>query len=170
MNVKFLARCGLFSALMCICAWISIPMGNLTFTLQSFALFLALFALGGRGATVSAAVYLLLGIVGLPVFSGFRGGFGTLLGVTGGYLWGFLIGSLVYWGITQIFGVKANIYAAIAAMLCVYLCGTVWFTVYAPGGFFPILAQSVLPYILPDAAKFLLAFSLSGKLKRLLPA
>ncbi len=170
MQVRFLARCALFSALMCICAWISIPFGNMTFTLQSFALILTLAVLGGKGATVSVLVYLLLGAVGLPVFSGFRGGFGSLLGVSGGYLWGFLIGCLVFWGITEIFGEKSKIYAAIAAMVSVYICGTVWFMVYAPGGLLPILAQSVLPYILPDAVKFLLAFSLSGKLRKLLPA
>lgn len=170
MHVRFLARCALFSALMCICAWISIPFGNMTFTLQSFALILALTVLGGRGATVAVAVYLLLGAVGLPVFSGFRGGFGSLLGVSGGYLWGFLIACLVFWGITAIFGEKAKIYAAIAALVSVYICGAIWFTVYAPGGLLPILAQSVLPYILPDAVKFLLAFSLSGKLQKLLPA
>lgn len=170
MRPTSLARCAFFSALMCICAWISIPMGNLSFTLQSFALMLALTVLGGKGGTVSVAVYLILGMVGLPVFSGFRGGFGTLLGVTGGYLWGFLICSLVFWGITAIFGKKAKIYAGIAGMLCVYICGTVWFCVYASGGILPILAQSVLPYLLPDAVKFLLAFSLSGKLEKLLPA
>lgn len=170
MRPNFLARCALFSALMGICAWISIPFGNMAFTLQSFAFILALFVLGGRGATVSVAVYLLLGIAGLPVFSGFRGGFGMLLGVTGGYLWGFLIASLIFWGISEIFGESAKIYAAISAMLSVYVCGTIWFAVYAPGGLIPILAQSVLPYILPDAAKFLLALSLAGKLKKLLPA
>lgn len=169
MQARYLARCALFSALMCICAWISIPFGNLSFTLQSFALILVLIVLGGRGGTVAVAVYLILGMVGLPVFSGFRGGFGTLLGVTGGYLWGFLLSCLVFWGITYIFGEKSNIYAAIAAMASVYICGTLWFTVYASGGFFPILAQSVLPYLLPDAAKLFLAFSLSGKLKKLLP-
>ena len=170
MNVKFLARCALFSALMCICAWISIPIGNMTFTLQSFALFLAFFVLGGKGATVSVAVYLLLGAVGLPVFSGFRGGFGTLLGVTGGYLWGFLISCLAFWIITTLLGEKSKFYAVIFALLCVYICGTIWFMVYAPGGFLPILAQSVLPYILPDAAKLLLAFSISGKLQKRLYA
>ena len=170
MRAIFLARCALFSALLCICAWISIPLGNLSFTMQSFALLLALFVLGGKGATVSVAVYLLLGAVGLPVFSGFRGGFGTLLGVTGGYLWGFLLASLIFWGITAVFDEKSKICAGIAAIISVYICGTVWFMVFAPGALFPILAQSVLPYILPDAIKFLLAFALSGKLRRLLPA
>ncbi|MBQ6997971.1 MAG: biotin transporter BioY [Oscillospiraceae bacterium] len=170
MKPTFLARCALFSALLCVCAWISIPIGNMTFTLQSFALILALFLLGGRGATVSVAVYLLLGAVGLPVFSGFRGGLGALLNVNGGYLWGFLISCFVFLGITSIFGEKSNIYAAVASMVIVYICGTVWFTMYAPGALIPILAQSVLPYLLPDAVKFLLAYFLSGRLKRLLPA
>ena len=170
MRAMFLARCALFSALMCLCAWISIPFGNLSFTMQSFALILALFVLGGKGATVSVAVYLLLGAVGLPVFSGFRGGLGTLLGVTGGYLWGFLLASLVFWGFATIFGEKTNIFSGIAAMVSVYICGTIWFSIYAPGAFFAIIAQSVLPYLLPDALKFFLAFTLSGKLKKMLPA
>lgn len=170
MRPFFLARCALFSALMCLCAWISIPFGNLSFTMQSFALILALFVLGGKGATVSVAVYLLLGAVGLPVFSGFRGGLGTLLGVTGGYLWGFLLASLVFWGFTTLFGEKTNIFSGIAAMVSVYICGTIWFSIYAPGAFFAIIAQSVLPYLLPDAVKFLLAFSLSAKLKKVLSA
>ena len=170
MRPIFLARCAFFSALMCICGWICIPFGNLSFTMQSFALILTLTVLGGKGGAVSLSVYLLLGAVGLPVFSGFRGGLGTLLGVTGGFLWGFLLSCLAFWWITAIFGEKSKFIAGIAAMVVVYICGTVWFMVYAPGGLLPILAQSVLPYIIPDAVKFLLAFSLSGKLKKLLPA
>lgn len=170
MKPNFLARCALFSALICICSWISIPMGNMTFTLQSFALLLACFVLGGRGAVVSVAVYLLLGIAGLPVFSGFRGGFSALLNVTGGYLWGFLLASLIFWGITAVFGEKAKIYAALSAIISIYICGTLWFSVYVTGGILLILLQSVLPYLLPDVLKLLLALYLSKKLKRLLPA
>ena len=169
MKPKFLARCALFSALICICSWISIPIGNMTFTLQSFALILAFFVLGGRGATVAVAVYLLLGITGLPVFSGIRGGFGAMLNVTGGYLWGFLFASMIYWGITEFFGDKSKIYAAITALISIYICGTIWFSLYVSGGILLILSQSVLPYILPDALKLLLAYTLSGKLKKLLP-
>lgn len=165
MKPVFLARCALFSALMCICAWISIPTGSLSFTLQTFALFLALLTLGGKGGTVSVAVYLALGAVGLPVFSGFRGGIGALLGVTGGYLWGFLVGCLAFWLIRSICGVRFQIIAVITAILSVYICGTVWFMVYVPGGLFLILAQSVLPYLIPDAVKILLAFWIAKRLK-----
>lgn len=168
MKPQFLARCALFSALMCICAWISIPLGNISFTLQTFSLFLALLTLGGKGASLSVFVYLALGAVGLPVFSGFRGGFGALLGVTGGYLWGFLAGCLVFWLITSILGEKFRVLAVIASMVTVYLCGTIWFLVYAPGGIWAILAQSVLPYLLPDTVKILLAFWVVKKLPNLL--
>ena len=167
MKPQFLARCALFSALMCICAWISIPLGNISFTLQTFSLFLAFLTLGGKGASLSVLVYLALGAVGLPVFSGFRGGFGALLGVTGGYLWGFLAGCLVFWLITAILGEKSCVLAVIAAMVTIYLCGTIWFFVYAPGGIWAILAQSVLPYLLPDAVKILLAFWVVKKLPAL---
>lgn len=166
MKPQFLARCALFSALMCICAWISIPLGNISFTLQTFSLFLALLTLGGKGASLSVFVYLALGAVGLPVFSGFRGGFGALLGVTGGYLWGFLAGCLVFWLITAILGEKFRVLAVIATMVTVYLCGTIWFLVYAPGGIWAILAQSVLPYLLPDGLKLFLAFWVANRMQK----
>lgn len=166
MKPVFLARCAFFSALMCICGWISIPLGNLSFTLQTFALFLALLTLGGKGGTAAVTVYLTLGAVGLPVFSGFRGGIGALLGVTGGYLWGFLVACLVFWLITGIYGARAKIPAVLTAILSVYVCGTVWFMVYAPSGFWFILAQSVLPYLIPDAIKIFLAFWIARRLEK----
>ena len=85
MRTRELARAALFAALIAICSWISIPTA-VPFTLQTFAVFLALGVLGGKLGTLSVAVYLLLGAVGLPVFAGFQGGLGALLGATGGYL------------------------------------------------------------------------------------
>ena len=157
MKSVFLARCALFAALMCICAWISIPLGGVVFTMQSFGLFLALLVLGGKGATVSIFVYLALGAVGLPIFSGFQSGFSALLGVTGGFLWGFALGCGAFWLITALLGEKFRLLGCIVCLGCVYLCGTIWYFVYAPGGLWAILAQSVLPYLLPDGVKLLLA-------------
>ena len=85
----------LFAVLMIVCAWISIPITTISFTLQTFAVFAALLTLGGRRGTYAVVVYLLLGAVGLPVFSGFRGGPAALLGATGGYILGFLASALV---------------------------------------------------------------------------
>ena len=84
-----MAYIALFAVLLTVCAWISVPL-PVPFTLQTFAIFAALGILGGRRGTWAVAVYLLLGAVGLPVFSGFRGGLGALLGTTGGYILGFL--------------------------------------------------------------------------------
>ena len=97
MRTQELARAALFAALIAICSWISIPTA-VPFTLQTFAVFLALGVLGGKLGTLSVAVYLLLGAVGLPVFAGFQGGLGALLGATGGYLAGFLLTALTVWG------------------------------------------------------------------------
>ena len=80
----------LFASLTAVCAWISIPIPPISFTLQTFAVFLTLAVLGGKWGTVSILLYLLLGVVGLPVFAGFRGGISALLDATGGFLWGFL--------------------------------------------------------------------------------
>ena len=66
--------CSLFAALTAICAWIAIPLPAISFTMQTFAVLLTLGVLGGRWGTVSILLYLLLGLVGLPVFTGFRGG------------------------------------------------------------------------------------------------
>ena len=87
----------LFAALTAVCAWIAVPLPGISFTMQTFAVLLTLGVLGGRWGTVSIFLYLLLGLVGLPVFTGFRGGAAALLDPTGGVLWGFLLGTLVYW-------------------------------------------------------------------------
>ena len=86
--VRHMARAALFAALMAVCAWISIPVPPVRFTLQTLAILTALGLLGGRWGCVSIGIYLLLGLVGLPVFSGFRGGIGALLDATGGIVQG----------------------------------------------------------------------------------
>ena len=167
MKAKTLSLCGLFAALMALCAWISIPVFDTAITLQSFALMLSLLLLGGKGATIAVTVYLLLGAVGVPVFSGFQGGFGVLLGPTGGYLWGFLAGALVYWLFIALCGEKWQRIGVTLAMLICYGCGTLWYYyVYAQGGLALVLVRYVLPCLVPDAIKFWLAFTLARSLQK----
>ena len=85
-DLTYMAVC---AALIAVCSWISIP-AAVPFTLQTFAVFCVLGLLGGKRGTVSILVYILLGAIGLPVFSGFNGGIGALLGTTGGYIIGFI--------------------------------------------------------------------------------
>jgi len=154
--------CSLFAALIAVCAWISIPVFDIAFTLQTLAIFLSLGLLGGKRGSVAVALYLLLGAVGMPVFSGFQGGIGVLAGVTGGYLWGFLLAALIFWALER-FG---KLPAMIAGQLVCYLCGSLWFYWYAGGGLWLIVARCVLPYLAGDAAKIALAYILTRRLAR----
>ena len=95
MKVRNMALCGLFTAVLAVCAWLSVPMGDMVITLQTFGIFLTLGLLGGKRGSLAILVYLLLGAIGAPVFSGFRGGLGALLGTTGGYIFGMLSAKLL---------------------------------------------------------------------------
>lgn len=90
-----LAYMALGAVLIALCSWISIP-AVVPFTMQTFAIFLVLLVLGGRRGTMTIVVYVLLGAVGLPVFSQFGAGIGVLLGSTGGYILGFIFMGLTY--------------------------------------------------------------------------
>ena len=148
-------RAALFAALMAVCAWISIPFGHIAFTMQTFGVFLALFVLGGKWGTASIFVYLLLGAVGLPVFSGFQGGLGVLLGVTGGYLWGFAATGLIYWSFEKLW----KPIGVILGLLACYTLGSFWFCLYSGGASFgAAVASCVIPYVIPDVGKLYLAW------------
>lgn len=152
----------MFAALITICAWISVPVLDIAFTLQTLGIFLAFGLLGGKRGSAAVILYLLLGAAGMPVFSGFQGGIGTLLGVTGGYLWGFALAGPVYW-LLERFG---KLPAMIVCQLVCYLCGSLWFHLYAAGGLWLIIARCVLPFLLPDAIKIALACTLTHRLAR----
>ena len=172
MKVRNMALCALFAALLAVCAWISIPAGDIAITMQTFGIFLTLGVLGGKRGTIAIATYLLLGVVGLPVFSGFQGGVGTLLGVTGGYIAGFLATGLVYWLMTAL-GRNKEIFRLLGmliGLLFCYLLGTLWFRFgylsYGGLSWGAILLKCVVPYLLPDAAKLILAWLLSRRLRQ----
>ena len=162
------------AALIAVCAWITIP-AAVPFTMQTFGVFCILGLLGGKRGTVSILVYILLGAVGLPVFSGFGGGIGILFGTTGGYIVGFIFIGLIYWSAEKLFGSGLPIrVAAMAAGLAVcYAFGTAWFMfVYARGAgeiaLGTALAWCVIPFILPDLMKMGLAVLLSNRLRKYL--
>ena len=154
--------CSLFAAMIALCAWISVPVADISFTLQTFAIFLTLGLLGGKWGCAAILIYLLLGAAGMPVFNGFRGGIGALAGVTGGYLWGFLISGLVYWALER-FG---KLPAMMAGQIICYICGSFWFYLYAGGGLWVIALRCVVPYLIPDAMKIALAHILCRRLAR----
>lgn len=168
-----MAYIALMAVLIAVCAWISVPVSEVPFTMQTFGVFCALGLLGGRRGTAAVLVYLLMGAAGLPVFSGFTGGLGRVLGPTGGYMIGFLCAGLVYWLITSVFGARPLSMALSMAAGCVvyYAFGTAWYVlVYARGagsiGVGAALMRCVVPYLIPDAAKLALVLMLTRLLRK----
>ena len=148
------------AVLIVLCSWISIP-AAVPFTMQTFAVFFVLAALGGARGTASIFVYILLGTVGLPVFSGFTGGAGRLLGNTGGYIVGFLFTGLAYWLFTRLFGKTRVVQLlALAAGLLARTSGSV--------GLAAVLGWCVFPFLVPDLLKLALALYLARRLSPLL--
>ena len=172
-----LAYIALFAVLMAVCAWITIPIPKpfVQFTLQTFAVLMAIITLGGRRGLYVTVVYLLMGAVGVPVFSGFRGGLSVLLDTTGGYIIGFVASALVYWLVTSRLGesLPVVIAACVLGLVLCYAFGTAWFmVVYAqnsgPVGLMTALGWCVFPYIIPDLVKLALAVLLSRRVKKFL--
>ncbi|MBO4889831.1 MAG: biotin transporter BioY [Lachnospiraceae bacterium] len=162
------------AALIAICSWISVPM-TVPFTLQTFAVFFVLMTLGGERGTIATVVYVIMGAVGLPVFSGFKGGLGVLLGSTGGYIVGFIVMGLIYIVITKIFTEKIipSIAALVIGLAACYAFGTAWFMfVYirntGPVGVMTVLSWCVFPFIIPDIVKMALAVVISRRVRGIL--
>ena len=187
-----LAYMALGAVLIALCSWISIP-AVVPFTMQTFAVFLVLLVLGGRRGTMTIVVYVLLGAVGLPVFSQFGAGIGVLLGSTGGYILGFIFMGLTYRlvtgaadrgrsGKTRWTGAAGRgrsgkvrwteAAALVLGLLVLYAFGTAWYMfMYARtqggAGLMSVLLLCVIPFVIPDLIKLALALALA---RRLAPA
>ena len=160
----------IFVFLIAVCSWISIPL-TVPVTLQTFGVFIAVGLLGGKRGTLAVLVYILMGAIGIPVFSGFTGGIGILAGTTGGYIVGFLFSALLMWGMEKLFGKDTKVLAGsmILGLAVCYAVGTLWFmAVYAASsgavGIFTVLGWCVFPFIIPDIAKIVLALILTKRL------
>jgi biotin transport system substrate-specific component len=160
-----------FASVIAVCALITVPFA-VPFTMQTFGVFFALLMLGGKRGFYAVLIYTSLGLIGLPVFSGFQGGFSVIFGATGGYIIGFLLASLLFWLLEYIFGAKLDVrlVSVLLGMLVCYTVGALWYSfVYMGGagiGLAAAVAQCVLPFILPDTAKIWLAFVLCKRLKK----
>ena len=159
----------MFAVIIAVCSWISVPL-TVPITLQTFGVFAALGVLGGKKGTIAVIVYVLLGAVGLPVFAGFKLGIGTLLGTTGGYIIGFVLSGIVYWAITDKFGIKlaVTVIAMALGLLVCYAFGTAWFMIVytrSKGAvtLWSALGWCVFPFIIPDAIKIALAILVSER-------
>ena len=170
-KLKSTVLISLFTAIIAACSLITLPF-PVPFTLQTLGIFSALLVLGGKNGTIAISLYIAVGLVGIPVFSGFSAGIGHLMGATGGYVIGFLLTALSYWLITAIFGDKTVTKVcglSVGLVLC-YTAGTLWYTsVYlrdvSISSVTSALAICVVPFIIPDIIKLTVAILIDRKLK-----
>lgn len=151
----------LSAAILCILAPVSIPLGftPIPLTLGLFAVIMAAILLGSVRGTICVLVYILLGAVGLPVFSGYAGGIPKIAGPTGGYLWGYLFLAFITGFVAERFGRKWYLYLA-GAVLGTFVCyafGTVWLGLQLSMGPMEALWAGVIPFLPFDFVKIILA-------------
>ncbi len=173
-SVRDMTVIALVTAVICIIAPFSIPIpiaiSPIPITLALFALFLAGIILGKWKGVLSTVVYLLLGMVGLPVFTGFTGGVQKLAGPTGGYLVGYIFLVFFIGLFVEKFPNKIPMYfvGGILGIIACYAFGTVWFVIQYKVGFLEALTMCVFPYIPLDLVKLVLAVVVGYQVRKIL--
>lgn len=165
---------GMFAAVTAVCSWINIPLPftPVPINLALLAVYLSGGLLGARYGFFSQLIYILLGAIGLPVFSGMSGGFGIITGSTGGFIIGYLFAAFLTGllssrtkAITQKKAIACLALACLCGMICCYAFGLVWFMILTGTGLWGSLVACVIPFLPGDALKIILAVILIRRLK-----
>ena len=165
-NIYILAMTAIMAAVTCVLAPLSIPIGPVPVSLTILSIYLALYLLGWKLGTVSFVVYLLLGLVGLPVFSGFSGGLGKLAGPTGGYIIGFLPMAIVAGLFIDRFRNRGlQFVGMVLGVVICYAFGTAWFCISTGSTLAAALGLCVLPFLPFDLAKIVIVLILGPILR-----
>ncbi len=174
LTTRELTAAALMTAIICVLGPVAFPLpfSPVPVSLGTLGVYLSACVLGMKHGTLSVAVYLLLGLAGLPVFTGFSGGPGKIMGPTGGYLFGYLFIALTAGFFTD--RSRGRRGAAVAGMMIgtcfCYLFGTLWLSYRLHMTFLTALGVGVLPYLPGDAAKIAAAAVLSGAIRSALRA
>lgn len=160
-KTKTMALIGVMAAVTCILGPLSlaIPVSPVPISLTNLAVYFAIYVLGMKRGTISYCIYLLLGLVGLPVFAAFTAGAGKLFGPTGGYLIGFIFMALICGFFIEKWEKKLYMHfigMVLGTAVC-YVFGTAWLAYTAHMGFAAALAAGVIPFIPGDLAKIIIA-------------
>ena len=168
-SVQKMAIIALMTAVLCILAPISIPIfiSPVPVSLGVLAVYLTAYVLSPLDATISVIIFILLGTFGLPVFSGYSGGLSKLVGPTGGYIIGFLF--TVY--ISSLFihmkkGIIFDVIGMITGLALCYILGTIWFSYQQGKGFIASLLLCVVPFLIGDAIKIIVAVILGTQINK----
>lgn len=163
-NVRAMVFTAIMAAIICVASPFAIPLpGLVPITLGTLAIYLSGALLGGKRATIAVIVFILIGAVGLPVFSGFTGGFAKLMGVTGGYIIGYIPLALI----TGIFTKKSDknmLLMPVGMVLgtaALYIFGTAWFMIATGSGLAAALMSCVVPFLIGDGIKIVVATAIA---------
>lgn len=165
-KIYILSTTAVMTAVTCVLAPMSIPIGPVPISFTNLAIYLSLYLLGWKMGTVSYLMYLLIGAIGVPVFSGFSGGLGKLLGPTGGYIIGFIPMAIISGLVIEKY--NNRIFQFVAMVLGTAVCyalGTAWFCVIMDVGIAAALGMCVIPFIPGDIAKIILALMVGPVLR-----
>jgi len=175
-NIRDICLISVFTAIIAVCAQIYVPMlAGVPFTMQTFAVSLAGVILGAKRGTLSALVYIILGMIGIPVFNGFTGGFAFVFGRTGGFILSFPVMALCA-GIFSDMGLNKKLpvkYLLTAAGLVFgtainYISGLLMFSVIMSRNLHTAFIACVMPFILPDIIKMILAGIIGVSVRKIL--
>lgn len=189
-DIQRLIIIALMAAILCIMGPVVIPIGMVPMSLVNMAIYLNVILWEKKNAVISTVIYLLIGLVGIPVFSGFSAGAGKLLGPTGGYLIGYLVLSWIAGSVLEVvenrtlkksraddgdkerksfFGKEKMLkqgFALVAGTLGLYLFGTLWLMYQSKLNLMTALTIGVFPFLVFDAIKIVLAVSIGNSIKK----
>lgn len=165
---KDLVFIALGTAVICVLAPISLTVSLVPFTLSTLAIYVCAAISGARKGTLSVLIYILIGAVGVPVFSSFTGGIHKLAGLTGGYIVGYIFCALAEGLLIDRFPRKFWIYPAAMALgtVLLYTFGTIWFMVIGGGSLIPALTACVIPFLPFDGLKMAAACAVAYPVRR----
>lgn len=170
MNTKKIALIGLMTAVICVLGPISfpLPISPVPVSLGIFGILLAVYLLGMKWGTVSCTAYLLIGLAGLPVFTGFSGGPGKLLGPTGGYLIGYIFLALIAGAFIGKWPARLPLHLlgmTLGVAVC-HLFGALWLGYLMKCSFLEALWLGSIPYIPAEMVKIAVALGLGSVIRR----
>ncbi len=162
-----LVLCALFTAITAVFAQIIIPAGIIPVSLATFSVMIYGGILGTKHGIVITVLYILMGVVGIPVFSGFKGGISILLGPTGGFVFGYLFiaGLSGFAFVKQRRAIIAVLILCVANIIC-YITGILWYMLITKAGFLSAISICVLPFLIGDAIKITIAYPVIMRIKK----
>ena len=165
-TIKY-TMCALFVAFISICSQIAIHIGMVPISMSLLAIFMTGLILGMKYGTISVIVYILLGITGIPVFAGAKGGLAVILGPTGGFLIGYILCAFIVGIVADRFNDK-KIFMGIGMVIAVITCyipGVLWFCIITENTFYKSLGLCVIPFIPGDIIKIFISLILYSNIK-----